>query len=221
MTPLITALVGPWLVNCPLLSPTTVIQRLLQPSSGLTLSPACSITYYYMIIFNYLSCLEFPQLEKNGNNLVIDQVDYGVETCWGLGTGLGAGKLVSLKQPLPQGACCLVWGRRGTGKQIWCMKTSQKKGPLNQVPNSKLELDKETPSTIWLILRILGIVATAKKSFSKLKLIHIYLNSTRFKEKVSALVSLTSELNSASKLNYCAAGESLRAARCRGKIHLH
>lgn len=89
--------------------------------------------------------------------------------------GLGAGKLVNLNQALPQGACSLVWGHRGTEKHIWCMKTSQKKGLLNQTPNSKLELDKETPSIIWLILRIMEIVlvtvATAEKSFPQLKLI--------------------------------------------------
>lgn len=55
------------------------------------------------------------------------------------------------------------------------MKPPQKKGPLNQAPNSKLELDKETPSIVWLILRIMGIVsvqvAAAEKSLSQVKLL--------------------------------------------------
>ena len=41
------------------------------------------------------------------------------------------------------------------------------------------------------------------------------------KEKFSALLSLTTELNSASKLNCSSTGDSLRAARCKGKTHLN
>lgn len=59
------------------------------------------------------------------------------------------------------------------------------------------------PNT-WFILRIMETISVAvvptEKWFSQLKLIQTYLNSL-CKEKLSALVSLTVELNSAAKLN--------------------
>lgn len=113
-----------------------------------------------------LSELCFPQPEKNGNHLVIHWFDYSVTPYWGLDTVRGTGKgwiwsSPSNKEP------AVWWGPRGTERPLQCVwsgnktgvsagpcgstqegvfqlaggqgweRTSQKKGPLNQVPNAK------------------------------------------------------------------------------------
>ena len=62
---------------------------------------------------------------------------------------------------------------------------------------------------------------TSRKTLSQLKLISIYLHPTVCKEESPTLASLTTEHNSALKLNYSAAGDSLTAARGKKKNNLN
>lgn len=104
-----------------------------QTSSRQALSPACSITYniYNHIQLSILSELYSLQLEKkNGNSLVKYWFNYSVTTRWGLGLGtlLGTGVRVNLKQPLRKKPA-VRWGVQGSRKGttmgcMWYRKTT-------------------------------------------------------------------------------------------------
>ena len=78
---------------------------------------------------------------------------------------------------------------------------------------------KEIYPNIYVVIRILLIVpvsiASAERSFSKLKLIKSYLRSTMGQEKLSALVVLSIEADIASKVDYELLIEEFRKVKSR------
>jgi hypothetical protein len=67
--------------------------------------------------------------------------------------------------------------------------------------------------SLRIILTIPVTVASAERSFSKLKLIKTYLRSTMCQERLSALAILSIEHNSASKLNYSSVIDKFSTAK--------
>ncbi|XP_073470341.1 zinc finger MYM-type protein 1-like [Aquarana catesbeiana] len=101
-----------------------------------------------------------------------------------------------------------------------CMRTVPPKldmsGSLKYlIDNNLTDVYPNIYVALRVILTIPVTVASAERSFSKLKLIKTYLRSTMSQERLSALAVLSIERDLASKLNYSSVIDEFTTAKCR------